>query len=208
MYNIVNKWPDDDVEEVDKIRDHMRGTYANRTICKFRVSWTDEDHNTWDEATGLGKDAPILVAKYLIDNDLTSKPGWQDIWKTIKTAQEQKAARKQKKLLKQKRAEKEVYLKVGAENTCPHDHEDYVNKFTDQENDWKHWDGPNTHLNKNCNECGGDMLGKACEGTTAKPACCCIGRNTNFCGLCICHNCKINVLNEEGGGRQSRRRKK
>ena len=61
----MNKWPDDDVEEVDKIRDHMRGTYANRTICKFRVSWTDEDHNTWDEATGLGKDAPILVAKYL-----------------------------------------------------------------------------------------------------------------------------------------------
>lgn len=206
----MEKWANEDSEHIGEIQQHKIETEGNETRYKLKVLWTDGDGERWENAMDVAKDVPILVAKHFIDKDLTTEPGWQNIWIKIKTAKEQQLKQKLKKLSKPKRKEKEVYVKVGAENECPQDHEDYFGNFIDGEDNWRYWDNAQkTFLNKTCNKCRGDMLSVRCKATMTKPAYCCSGRNLHSCGICICNGCKTNVLNKDGGRikRPSRRKK-
>ena len=200
---MVNKWPNNDAEEIGEIRENKTEKEGNKFAYKLKVFLKDENEDIWAEASDVAKDAPVMVAKYLIDSELTSKPGWRDIWKKIKSAQEKL---EQNKISKPKQKEKEIYIKVGEMNKCPHDHRDWVNNFTVEEDNWKYWEVGNTFLNKHCDRCKGNMLDKKFRATNAKPAYCCKGRHKYFCGLCICHNCRSIIFSKvECSGRRSRR---
>ena len=207
---MVEKWANKDSEDIAEIQQHRMETEGNQTHCKLKVLWTDGDGERWEKAMDVAKDVPILVAKHLVQEDLTTEPGWQNVWKSIKTSKERQLKRKLKKMAMPNRKEKEVYVKVGAENECPHDHNDYLGNFIDGEDNWRYWDNAEkTFLNRTCNNCGGNMLSDQCKATMAKPAYCCNGRNLKSCGVCICNDCKIKILNKDGGRmkRPSRRKK-
>ena len=143
----------------------MRGKERNRSGYKLRVFLTDDNKDNWAEASHVAEDAQIMVAKYLIDRELTSKLGWGNISKKIKSAQEKL---ERQKLSKPKQTEKEIFSNVGETNTCPHDHRDMVNNFTVEEVNWRYWEVGNTFLNKHCNQCNNrNMLDKKCRATNA-----------------------------------------
>ena len=77
----MNKWPNNDAEEIGEIRENKKEKKGNRFVYKLRVFLKDDNEEMWADASHVAKDAPIMVAKYLIDKELTSKPGWEDVWK-------------------------------------------------------------------------------------------------------------------------------
>eukprot|EP00546_Thalassionema_frauenfeldii_P018711 CAMPEP_0178896030 /NCGR_PEP_ID=MMETSP0786-20121207/924_1 /TAXON_ID=186022 /ORGANISM="Thalassionema frauenfeldii, Strain CCMP 1798" /LENGTH=619 /DNA_ID=CAMNT_0020566343 /DNA_START=249 /DNA_END=2105 /DNA_ORIENTATION=+ len=177
IYIIEDDWSDNDTDELEKITNHrITKNQKNGQFLEFLTKWDGEDGVTWDCGRTVATDAPILVAKYLIEKKLCSNDDWGKLWKIIRDKKIRKAEKRRNKCREEKSKrqspEKVVVEKINDEDPFHCDywnsHKDYLFGYK-EETDWKWWTQTNPTLQTNCYICKSPMLSKKCKPSLRNP---------------------------------------
>ena len=181
---------------------------------EFLTKWDGEDGVTWDCGRTVATDAPILVAKYLIEKKLCSNDDWGKLWKIIRDKKIRKAEKRRNKCREEKSKrqspEKVVVEKIDDEDPFHCDywnsHKDYLFGYK-EETDWKWWTQTNPTLQTNCYICKSPMLSKKCKPSLRNPGWTCAqGRTICGCSICICNGCIVDKRADNSNKRAKRKR--
>lgn len=163
----------------------------------------EQDGGLWTASEALIKDAPVLMGRYIVKNNLTkSSQEWKNVWNALKKMKSMKKTKK----APPKKVPSTVFVSVSPEKKCKHC-EAWVH-YKPEEN--AEFFGKHGSLRGvKCLGCNSDMYNnEKCRPTSKNPARTCPGRESLQCMSCYCGTCyKDKLLSDTNSSSRIKRRK-